>query len=290
MSETTTTAQKVQEAQKNFVVVKIGGSSFSDKKRKKDYSSQVFPLIAREIPPETAAVIILGGGRKAHEYAEQNSLGIKRDNLQDALEGKQAEWATVSYIIDKQMAELRDCMRAEPYKHALMPLSASSHFRKLEGGAVVMVNFELIYSYLTSGFKVGLHGDGVPDSVRKRSILSGDNMLIEILNALPAGSRGIFCTDVPGVLRPGTLKPDVQPNKGDVIKHLRVEQLSGVKTKKSASATDVTGLMGGKLDSIKSLKRGRSVQIIGIRDLDGNPIEGELSAAIAGKKVGTLID
>ena len=281
---------KAQSALKMPIVIKIGGSSFSSKIKKVDYSSQIFPLVARNIPRGTAAVIVLGGGYKAHEYADKTGLGIRKENQQDAVEGKQAEWATISYIIDKQMTELRDAMRAEPYRHPVMPLSAASHFKRL-GGMTVLMNSELIHSYLESGFIPAFHGDGVPDSARKRSILSGDNMVIEILNSLPVGSRGIFCTDVPGVLKPGALKPDVQPSKSDVIKRLRVDQLSGVKTKRGTqSTTDVTGLMGGKLAAVHDLRRGRSVQIIGIRDVNGNPIEGELAAAIAGRRVGTLIE
>jgi len=116
------------------------------------------------------------------------------------------------------------------------------------------------------GFTPVLHGDLVPHSGAGVTVLSGDEIAVELAEALGADRVGL-CSTVPGVL----------DRDGNVVR--RIASTAEAETYVGESdATDVTGGMAGKVDALLGLSAPAR-----IFDLDG------LEDFLAGGSPGTEI-
>jgi isopentenyl phosphate kinase len=122
-----------------------------------------------------------------------------------------------------------------------------------------------VEALVDEGFAPVFHGDGVPQAGEGITILSGDEVIVELSRSLSADRVGL-CSTVDGVLR-----------DGDVIDRIDdFEEVADVLG--GADATDVTGGMAGKVRRLLDLSAPASV--FGPEDL---------AAFVDGHDVGTLV-
>ena len=256
-----------------LVVSKIGGGAFSNKETGDMLKVQVFARVARETPLGAKVIYVLGAGWDGHNYAKVNGLELKSSTLTpEVLRGREVLWTKLSNMLHREVVEPFICAMEEA-GHKVMQLSTGAFFERREG--VLQVNSSLIAGALKRGIIPVLNGDGILDSETSHSILSGDTITVELANAFKPGTvRAVFFTGVNGIL----------DKTGDVIPRLSFDQLLSVNAKKpSKKVQDVTGGMKGKIEELLNLRRGVPVTIASGR------IDGNISKALAGQRVGTLV-
>jgi len=137
--------------------------------------------------------------------------------------------------------------------------------RDRDGGLALPVTG--IETTLAEGFVPVLHGDVVVHAGRGATILSGDELVVELATGLGSDRVGL-CSGVPGVL----------DAEGRVVDRIdRFEDVAGVLG--DSDETDVTGGMTGKVRALLALSS--PALVFGPDDLTG---------FLAGDPVGTRID
>ncbi|MCL5092966.1 MAG: isopentenyl phosphate kinase [Candidatus Marsarchaeota archaeon] len=245
------------------IIIKIGGSAFSDKRTGKSFVNVVARNVAKELPKKEKVLIIQGAGHIGHSIAKKYNLSKLSNN--------QNGWALLRYNVEQVTNVISKAMIDKGY--APMALSASSFF-KIESGQAIVKNLDILRDYLNMGFIPLMHSDAPIDSINGLSILSGDDMAVLLANRLGA-SKLIFGTDVDGIY-----DKDKRTISSILKKDLKKLSISDADT---GGTIDVTGGMAGKLKQIRMAKKGVKVYIINLRK------HGELKKAASGKKTGTCI-
>ncbi|BAJ50286.1 acetylglutamate kinase [Candidatus Caldarchaeum subterraneum] len=251
----------------NLVVLKIGGSVITDKKRENFFRQDVMARIAKEIARcwPTPLVIIHGAGSFGHPVAKQYSVD-KGYREQGQLEGfvktlqsvKTLNQHVVNTLIETGIGAVG------------MPASTLFITRK---GIIETAHLDLVLSALDLGVIPVTCGDAVFDRELKFTVLSGDQIAIHLAKSLKA-SRIVFASDVDGVY-------DVDRETGekrlldklDYRKHTTL--LYG-----GVEGEDITGGMFYKVENgFEAVKAGAEVVIV------NGLVEGRIEAAVKGKPV-----
>ena len=246
-----------------MIILKIGGSAFSDKRTGKSFVNMVARNVAKELSRSEKVLIVQGAGYVGHSIASKYKIY--------RLDGNQHEWALLRYNVGQVTNAISKAMIDNG--HAPMTLSASSFF-KIESGRTIVKNLDILRDYLNMGFMPLMHSDAPIDSKNGLSILSGDDMAVLLANRLNAGTL-IFGTDVDGIY-------DKSRKTIGSIHKKDLKKIS-ISDNDTSGAIDVTGGMKGKLMQIYKAKKGVKVYIINLRK------RGELRKAVNGKKTGTCI-
>ncbi|MGC8669608.1 MAG: isopentenyl phosphate kinase [Candidatus Micrarchaeia archaeon] len=242
-----------------LAIIKIGGSAFSDKKSGKLYVGEVAERVARELPKGMQALIVQGAGSVGHMLAKRYSIYELKNN--------QNKWALLRYEVGKVSMEIAEALIKRG--HAPIILSTPSFF-SIKNGRISVSNLGILKAYIERGFIPILHSDGPLDDKKGLSILSGDDIAVELANRLAADLL-IFGTDVPYLY--GRNKKQVH----EISRH------TAPKLAFESSGIDVSGGMQKKLEKVSKVKRKTKVMLISLRK------DGMLKASISGKRVGTLI-
>ncbi len=246
-----------------MIILKIGGSAFSDKRTGKSFVKIVARNVAKELSRREKVLIVQGAGYVGHSIASKYKIY--------KLDGNQHEWALLRYNVGQVTNAISKAMIDNG--HAPMTLSASSFF-KIESGRTIVKNLDILRDYLNMGFMPLMHSDAPINSKNGLSILSGDDMAVLLANRLNASTL-IFGTDVDGIY-------DKSRKTIGSISKKDLKKIS-ILDKDTCGAIDVTGGMKGKLMQIYKAKKGIKVYIINLRK------RGELRKAVNGKKTGTCI-
>ena len=246
-----------------MIILKIGGSAFSDKRTGKSFVKIVARNVAKELSRREKVLIVQGAGYVGHSIASKYKIY--------KLDGNQHEWALLRYNVGQVTNAISKAMIDNG--HAPMTLSASSFF-KIESGRAIVKNLDILRDYLNMGFMPLMHSDAPINSKNGLSILSGDDMAVLLANRLNASTL-IFGTDVDGIY-------DKSRKTIGSISKKDLKKIS-ILDKDTCGAIDVTGGMKGKLMQIYKAKKGIKVYIINLRK------RGELRKAVNGKKTGTCI-
>ncbi|MGB9732766.1 MAG: isopentenyl phosphate kinase [Candidatus Micrarchaeia archaeon] len=240
-------------------VIKVGGSSFSDKKSGKSYVDKVAKILASELTPNDKFVIIQGAGYIGHKIAKEKELA--------KLENNQISWAYLRNEVMRVSAKFIDKLIKSGKPAVYIATSSIAHMKE---GKLLALDIKPIKGFVENGFIPFLHSDAPIDEVHGLSILSGD-ILAEKIAELLGADMLIYGTDVDGVL---------DENK-KVIPELRKEEIDKIKYWK---VDDVSGGIQAKLRfAAEAASKGIKVMIINLRK------KGNLSRAIAGENIGTRI-
>ncbi|MDJ0271385.1 MAG: isopentenyl phosphate kinase [Candidatus Caldarchaeum sp.] len=251
----------------NLVVLKIGGSVITDKKRENFFRQDVMARIAKEIARcwSTPLIIIHGAGSFGHPIAKQYRIerGYRE---QGQLEGfvktlqsvKTLNHHVVTTLIETGIGAVG------------MPASTLFITRK---GIIETAHLDLVFSALDLGIIPVTCGDAVFDRELKFTVLSGDQIAIHLAKSLKA-SRIVFASDVDGVY-------DVDRETGE--KRL-LEKLDYRKHSTlfygGVEGEDVTGGMFYKVENgFEAVKAGVEVVIV------NGLVEGRIEGAVKGKPV-----
>ncbi|MCL4390702.1 MAG: isopentenyl phosphate kinase [Candidatus Micrarchaeaceae archaeon] len=244
-----------------MMILKIGGSAFSDKRTGKSFVSLVARNVAKELPKGEKVLIVQGAGFIGHSIALKYGLSKLSNN--------QNHWALLRYRVEQVSNQIAKALIDNGISPFVM--SAQQLF-EIKSGRVLVKNLGIVKAYMDNGFIPIIHSDAPLDDRRGISVLSGDNMAAILANRLNA-SKLVFGTDTDGLIG----------SSGERIRRISKTNLNKVGIIKREGTIDVSGGMGRKLAQVASTKRGIAVYIIDLRR------PGELKKALSRKGAGTLI-
>ncbi len=210
-------------------VLKLGGSLLTDKTTPETIDEARLAEVAEVIAAtdDCDLVLIHGGGSFGHPAAERHGMSPT------------AGTTNVSAVKDVTRAMRRFNDRVvDALQSVGIPAVGTQPFsccRRTASGQLE-VCAEPVKGQSEIGFLPVLHGDAIIDARAGATILSGDELAVELARSLGADRIG-FCTGVPGVL----------DATNEVIP--RIDSMEAVETVLTGTeGTDVTGGMAGKVE------------------------------------------
>ncbi len=216
------------------VVLKLGGSVVTEKKTPETVDEERLASLAGAIGDARPGrlVVVHGGGSFGHPAAETYGMSRTQGTAD----------AGVVRAVHGAMTRLNDAVvgtlaKADVPAVPIHPLSAASRSAagdlKQPAGAVTTL--------LDEGFVPVSHGDVIAHAGSGATVLSGDELVVALADALEADRVGL-CSTVPGVL----------DADGEVVE--RVTEFEQVADALGGSdATDVTGGMARKVRELLAL-------------------------------------
>ncbi len=241
------------------LVVKLGGSVVTEKDEPETVDRDALTAVVRELAAWPGSLVVVhGGGSFGHHHAARHGV-TTTDGTSHADAALDVHWAmaelnrvVVDALVDEGVPAL-----------PVHPLSVASR----DGDGELALPTTQVERMLGEGFVPVLHGDGVVHEGEGVTVLSGDELVVELAPAVGADRVGV-CSTVPGVL------------DGDGAVVDRIDSFDDVADVLGGSdATDVTGGMAGKIRALLALDV--PAQVFGP---DG------LGAFVAGESPGTTVD
>lgn len=245
------------------VVLKLGGSVITEKDDPETLDGPALDAAADAVADALAGdvsnlVVVHGAGSFGHHHASRH--GVTKT------EGSHEAAAAVE--INRSMKTLDEFVLARLHDRdvpavPVHPFSAASRDRH---GTLTLPTGQ-VRTMLGEGFVPVLHGDVVAHEGAGVTILSGDEVVVEVAEGVDADRVG-FCSTVPGVL------DDADEVIPEIRSYDEVARYLG-----DSDATDVTGGMAGKVREL--LELGAPASIFG---------PGALGEFLSGGTPGTRID
>ena len=228
------------------VVVKLGGSVITEKNRPETLDGPSLSAACDAVAGAVAAgavdrlVLVHGGGSFGHHQASKHGISTT-DGTHDAEAATEvhAAMTTLNRAVLSRLHERG--VSALPVR----PLSVSARPEGVDGDLALPIRST--ETLLDEGFVPVLHGDAVATAGSGVTVVSGDELVVELAAGLDARRVGV-CSTVPGVL----------DGEGDVIP--TVDSFEAVADALGASdATDVSGGMAAKVRELLALDAPASV-------------------------------
>ncbi|OYR59254.1 isopentenyl phosphate kinase [Halorubrum halodurans] len=228
------------------VVLKLGGSVITEKDRPETVDEAALAAACDAVAGAIAAgavarlVVVHGGGSFGHHHASAHGISTTEGTHDaDAAMDVHGAMARLNRAV---LAALHDRdVPAVP----VHPLSLSARPAGVDGDLDLPRSSTA--TLLAEGFVPVLHGDGVATAGEGVTVVSGDELVVELAAGLGAERVGV-CSTVPGVL----------DEEGAVIE--RIDSFEAVADALGASdATDVSGGMAAKVRELLELDAPASV-------------------------------
>ncbi|WP_418286736.1 isopentenyl phosphate kinase [Halorubrum sp. DTA46] len=224
------------------VVLKLGGSLITRKDRPETLDETALDAASDAIAAAVSSgaidrlVLVHGGGSYGHHHASEHGVSTTAGTHDaDAVTDIHGAMTTLN---ERVLARLRD--RGVPAV-PVHPLSLAARPDGVDGGLDLPLSSTT--TLLDEGFVPVLHGDGVATAGGGVTVVSGDELVVELAAGLDARRVGV-CSTVPGVLDAA--------EGGDVIPV--INDFDAVADALGASdATDVSGGMAAKVRELLAL-------------------------------------
>ena len=241
-----------------MIIVKLGGSVVTDKDSRESVAEASLTRAARALAAvDDDLIVVHGGGSFGHHFADEYDVS-RTDGTEDY-----AAVVAIHGAMTRLNGAVLDALHAEGVPAVpVHPFSAG--FRNAVANLVLPTG--QVRTMLREGFVPVLHGDVVGHEGKGATILSGDELVVELADHLDADRVGL-CSAVPGVF----------DEEGEVLEHVESVADVGAALGESES-TDVTGGMAAKVEELLALDVPAT-----IFDLDG------LDAFVREESVGTRI-
>ena len=242
-----------------MIVLKLGGSVVTDKDERETVDEAALNAAAAAVADYDGDVVVVhGGGSFGHPAAAERGVS-GTDGTRDA-----GDAVAIHDAMGRLNAAVVD--RLDAHGVAALPVRPLSLARKSPDGDLHLPT-EGVAAMLDEGFVPVLHGDGVATAGDGVTVVSGDELVVDLAAGLGARRVGV-CSTVPGVL----------DEDGSVIPEIR--DCEAVADALGASdATDVSGGMAAKVRELLALDAPASVF-----GADG------LAPFLRGEDAGTRID
>ncbi|PSP81515.1 acetylglutamate kinase [Halobacteriales archaeon QS_1_68_20] len=241
-------------------VLKLGGSVITEKDSPETLDDDALSAVADDVAGADVSdlVVVHGGGSFGHHNAAAH--GVTTENGSHETTAVADIHGAMKTLNESVLAHLRD--RGVP----AVPVHPLSAARRDAEGALTLFT-EQVAAMLDEGFVPVLHGDLVVHDGEGVTVVSGDELVVDLADTLDADRVGL-CSTVPGVL----------DEDGAVV--ARIESYEDVADALGGSdATDVTGGMAAKVRELLALSAPANVF-----DADG------VGPFLAGESPGTRID
>ncbi|MFC6613822.1 isopentenyl phosphate kinase [Halopenitus salinus] len=235
------------------VVVKLGGSVITEKDRPETLDGPALDAACDAIAGAlvdgavSRLVVVHGGGSFGHHHASEHGVSTTAGTHDaGAVMDVHGAMATLNrFVLDRLHDRGVEAVPVHPLSLAARPEGA-------EGDLALPV--ESTETLLSEGFVPVLHGDGIATAGAGVTVVSGDELVVELASALEADRVGV-CSTVPGVLEDGEVVPSITAFE-DVADALG-----------ESDSTDVSGGMAAKVRELLALEAPASV--FGPDDLSG---------------------
>jgi isopentenyl phosphate kinase len=243
------------------VLLKIGGSIVTEKGRGGIINTGRIQRIANQIAarPDIAIILIHGAGSCGHPEAAHYHImdGVSRQNREGIARTHAAVYRLNEVIVTALRDEGLEAVGVSPLSGCIA-----------EEGRIAGFETDHLVEMVRLGILPVLHGDVVMDRRRGATVVSGDQLVAYLAKAMKPASIGL-ATDVPGVLRDGSVIPEMSAAGNENV------------SARSSEHTDVTGGMAGKLAELLVLaSQGITTQIFHADRLgdflDGKPHGGTI--------------
>ena len=236
-----------------LVILKLGGSLLTDKNEPFSIRNKILEQSVEEIVKSKKKLIIVhGGGSFGHpmakKYSISNGFNIKIENQFYGLAKTHEAMVKLNSIVINSFLEKN---------YPVIPIEPYSTFIKKSKG-IEIKNLEAIELTLEMGVTPVLYGDVILDEEKTFSIISGDNIILELCKRLQKMhiSKVIFTIDKDGIFieRNGEI---------EFLNEARFTQIDGLNLANLDKKIDVTGGIMNKLKTIKEIgKLNIPVQIL----------------------------
>ena len=215
-------------------VLKLGGSVVTEKDRPETVDDGALAAAADAVADGTDDLVVVhGGGSFGHHHAAEYGVSTT-DGTHDP-SGVRAIHGAMKRLNDAVVGALAD--RGVPAV-PVHPFSAASR----DADCKLTLPTDQVTTLLAEGFVPVLHGDLVAHAGEGATVLSGDELVVELAGAVGATRVGV-CSTVPGVL----------DADGAVID--RIDSFEAVAEALGGSdSTDVSGGMAGKVQALLALE------------------------------------
>ncbi len=236
------------------VVLKLGGSLITEKDRPETLDAPALDAACDAIAAALAdgavdrLVIVHGGGSFGHHHASEHGVSTTAGTRDaGAVMDVHGAMTTLNRFVLSRLHERG--VSAVP----VHPLSLSARPEGAEGDLDLPLGSTA--TLLDEGFVPVLHGDGVATAGEGVTVVSGDELVVELAGGLAARRVGV-CSTVPGVLDgaggTGDDGDTGDEEAGEVIPV--IEEFETVADALGASdTTDVSGGMAGKVKELLAL-------------------------------------
>jgi len=250
-------------------ILKLGGSVVTKKDQPKTPNVEAIRRLAREVATAgpRKLIVVHGGGSYGHPLAKEYNISA----------GYSTPRQLAGFSLTHQaMVELNKIV-VEAFLDAGVPAVsiAPSSFIVTEDRRIIELDTSVVSKAIESNFVPILYGDAVLDSVRRFTILSGDQLAVRLATELGA-EKLIFGVDVDGVY---TANPKLAKD-ARLIEELSLSHMKGMVRIGEALSTDVTGGMLGKVnEAAAAVEAGVEVQLLNALEPDA------VNAALRGEKI-----
>nr|WP_256413217.1 isopentenyl phosphate kinase [Halorubrum rubrum] len=220
-------------------MLKLGGSVITEKDRPETVDESALAAacdaVARALGGSVDRLVVVhGGGSFGHHHASEHGVstteGTHDDDAVTDIHGAMVRLnrAVISALRDRDVPAI-----------PVHPLSLAARSGGVGGDLDLPLSSTA--TLLGEGFVPVLHGDGVATAAEGVTVVSGDELVVELAAGLGADRIGV-CSTVPGVL----------DEEGSVIE--RIDSFEAVADALGASdATDVSGGMAAKVAELLAL-------------------------------------
>ena len=255
------------------LIVKLGGSVITDKRRPFVVKRATLRRLARELTAVKGPLVVVhGGGSFGHPVASKYRIA----------EGYKNKNQLMGMSLTHRAMERLNADVIEALQKAGLPAIAvqPSACVVVSGGQIQSMELVPVKKLLELGITPVLYGDAVPDLNKGMSILSGDKIVAYLALALKA-SRVIFGVDVDGVY---TANPK-KAKHAELVRRITSADEKLVALIGAAEGKDVTGGMGNKVRELLALaERGVEAEIVNATK------PGILKRAVQGERgLGTVV-
>lgn len=229
-------------------ILKLGGSVITEKERAETLDAEALDALAEAIADAAVddLVLVHGGGSFGHYNAEEHGVST---------EDGSHETAAITDI-HGAMKVLNQLVLANLHERDVpaVPVHPFSAVHR-DSNADLGLPTDQVATMLGEGFVPVLHGDVVAHERRGVTIVSGDELVVELATRLDAERVGL-CSTVPGVL---------DADDGVIERIASFGEVADVLG--DSDATDVTGGMAAKVRALLDLDAPAS--IFGPDDVEG---------------------
>ncbi|UPM43274.1 isopentenyl phosphate kinase [Halocatena salina] len=216
------------------VVLKLGGSVITDKDTPETVDRAALDAASSTIAAygDTDLVIVHGGGSFGHHHAAAHGVSRTAGTHDDTAV------RDVHRAMKRLNEQVVDALAAVDVPAIpVHPLSVAHRSMEDE----LRLPSQQVRTLLTEGFVPVLHGDVIGHEAMGATILSGDELVCALAEALSADRVGL-CSAVPGVLDGEDVIPEI--NDFEDVAHVLG----------ASESTDVTGGMAGKVRALLDLE------------------------------------
>ena len=225
-----------------MIILKLGGSVITDKLKEGTFRKKITDNLAKEIKKANKQIILIhGAGSFGHILAKKYRLneGYSRN---EQLHGFSVTHEMVQRLNSLVLKSLQD--------NKIPAVSISPHsVLKLDDHKLASMNYDVFEEYLKKKFFPVTFGDVVLDKKLSFSICSGDLLAMALANHFKP-EKVVFVIDEDGIY---TSNPKKDKN-AKLIESTTIKKLEKHSTSKDSHA-DVTGGMGGKIETIKNISK-----------------------------------